>query len=102
MASPDPASYIDPLPQLPPRIALVGVGLPLCAPPATAVDVGVLSLCPAISATCPAQVWPGIVTLTSSSCVTRVGKKWSLAVMNLPTGPMWAASEFVSSAANHL
>ena len=55
MASPDPASYVEPLPQLPPRIAVIGVALPLCDPAATLVDVGVLSLCPAISATWPAH-----------------------------------------------
>src|SRR2546423_9007402 len=73
IASPDPASYADPLPQLPPRIALIGVGLPLAAPLATAVEGGVLSVCPAISATWPAHDWPGIVTLRSLSCQNRVG-----------------------------
>ena len=73
IASPDPASYIDPLPQLPPRMADIGVGLPFAAPLATPVDVGVLSLWPAMSATCPGQDCPGMVTLRSSSCQIRVG-----------------------------
>jgi hypothetical protein len=51
IASPDPASYMEPLPQLPPRIAVIGVGLPLAALLATLTEVGVLSLWPAMSAT---------------------------------------------------
>ena len=102
IASPDPASYIDPLPQLPPRMALIGVALPLAAPFATLVDVGVLSLWPAIRATWPAQDPPGIVTVSSSSCHTRVGYRWSLAVMNRPSGPMWSLAGLVSSSPNHL
>src|SRR5690348_2853354 len=102
IASPDPASYIEPLPQFPPRMALIGVGLPLAAPLATPVEVGVLSLWPAMSATCPAHDCPGIVTLRSLSCQTRVGNGWSFAVMKRPSGPMCAASELVISAPNHL
>src|SRR4051812_33643962 len=102
IASPEPASYMEPLPQLPPRIADIGVALPAAAPLATLTEVGVLSLCPAMSATCPAHDWPGMVTLTSLSCQTRVGNTWSLAVMNRPIGPMCARSAFVISVANHL
>jgi hypothetical protein len=100
IASPEPASYIEPLPQLPPRMPVIGVGLPLAAPFATLTDVGVLSLCPAMSATCPGQDCPGIVTLRSSSCQIRVGNTWSFAVMKRPSGPMCAASAFVISWAN--
>jgi hypothetical protein len=64
---------MDPLPQLPPRIADIGVALPVAAPLATLTDVGVPSLCPAMSATWPAQDWPGMVTVRSLSCQTRVG-----------------------------
>src|SRR5215831_18904401 len=102
IASPEPASYVEPLPQLPPRIALIGVALPLAAPLATLTDVGVLSLCPAMSATWPAHDWPGIVTLSSLSCQIRVGKRWSFAVRKRPIGPMWLASEFVNSWPNHV
>jgi hypothetical protein len=48
-------------------MALIGEGLPVAAPFATLVGVGVLSLCPEISATCPGQDCPGIVTVASSS-----------------------------------
>jgi hypothetical protein len=39
-------------------MALIGVALPDAAPLATPVEVGVLSLCPAISADWPAHDWP--------------------------------------------
>src|SRR5262245_1020046 len=96
IAMPESASYGEPFPQFPPRMALIGVGLPLAAPLATLTDVGVLSLCPEISTTCPAQPWPGTVTVASSSCHGKVwlpvplqhGSKWSFAVTNRPIGPM--------------
>jgi hypothetical protein len=43
-AIPESASNGEPLAQLPPCIRLIGDGLPVCAPLATLVEVGVLSL----------------------------------------------------------
>src|SRR4051794_26062372 len=105
MVIPVSASYGEPLPQLPPLIPLIGVAVPVCAPLATLVDVGVESLWPAIRTTWPGHDWPGIVTVALSSWYGYVwlplelqhALKWSLAVRNLPIGPMCESSVFVDS-----
>ena len=110
MVMPELASYGEPLPQLPPRMPLIGVGLPPAAPLATVGDVGVLSLWPEISTVWPGQVKPGTVTVASLSWNGYVwlpaplqhGSKWSFAVTNLPIGPMWESSALVISPFHHV
>jgi hypothetical protein len=106
---PELASYGEPFPQLAERMAFIGVGLPLAAPLATPVVLGVLSLWPEMSTTWPGQVRPGMVTVASLSWNGYVwlpdplqhGAKWSFAVRNFPIGPMCASSVFVDSLFHH-
>src|SRR3954453_2070968 len=108
MVMPVCASYGEPLPQLPLRIGLIGVAVPF-APPLDGLPLGVLSLWPAISTICPGHACPGIVTVASSSwngnvwlpVLEQQALKWSLAVRNLPIGPMCASSVLVDSLFHH-